>query len=88
MVDDCRILQPVMGHAADIDLVCTTPAAGEADVGLARLPRPVDHAADDGQRDRHGNVGKPLLQRRDRLDDVELLPRAGRAGDDVDAAPP
>jgi hypothetical protein len=32
------------------------------------------------------DVGQPLLQRFHRLDDVEALTGAGRAGDDVDAA--
>ena len=62
------------------------PAAGQPDVGFARFSRPVDDAADDRQRHRRRDVGEALLQRGDRLDDRELLPRAGWAGDDRDAA--
>ena len=47
MVDDVGVFQAVIGDAADIDLVGAVAAAGEADIGLARLARAVDDAADD-----------------------------------------
>ena len=39
VVDDIGVLQPVVGKPADIDLVGVVAAAGEADIGLARLAR-------------------------------------------------
>ena len=39
-------------------------AAGEADIGLARLARAVDDAADDRERHRRRDVREPLLQHR------------------------
>ncbi len=80
------VLQPMMRHARDIDLMRAVAAAGEADIGLARLAGAVDDAADDRERHRRGDVREPLLQHLDGLDDVEFLARAGRAGDDGDAA--
>ena len=63
-------------------------AAGEADIGFARFARAVDDAADD----RHGqwrrDVREPFLEPLDRLDDLELLPGAGRAGYHRDALAP
>ena len=50
VVDDVGVFQAVVGDAADIDLVGAVAAAGEADVGLARLARAVDDAADDRKR--------------------------------------
>ena len=41
VVDDVRVLQTVVGEAADIDLVGAVAAAGEADIGLARFARAV-----------------------------------------------
>ena len=41
------VLEPVVGDAAEIDLMRVVAAAGEADIGLARLARAVDDAADD-----------------------------------------
>src|SRR5215831_14910039 len=46
MVDDVGILQAVVGQTADIDLVGAVAATGQADIGLARLARAVDDAAD------------------------------------------
>ena len=86
VVDDVGILQPMVRHARDIDLVRAVAAAGEADVGLARLARAVHDAADHRHRHRRGDVGDALLQRLDGADHVVLLARAGRAGDEVDAA--
>src|SRR5262249_26083156 len=43
MVDDAGIPQPVVGDAAEIDLMRVVAAAGEADIGLARLAGPVDN---------------------------------------------
>ena len=50
VVDDVGVLQAVVGEAADVDLVGAVAAAGEADIGLARLARAVDDAADDRER--------------------------------------
>src|SRR5258708_5461577 len=88
VVDHALILQPVRCHAAEIDLMCVVAAAREADIGLARLARTVDDTADDGQGQRRRDVGQLLLADADRLDDVEILPRAGWARDDRHAAPP
>jgi hypothetical protein len=45
VVDDVGVLQAVVGEAADVDLVGAVAAAGEADVGFARLARAVGDAA-------------------------------------------
>ena len=86
MLDDILILQPVMLVAGDIDHMRVVAAAGEADIGFTRFAGTVDNAADDADRHRRGDVGDALFQRLDGLDDVEILPRTGRARDDVDAA--
>jgi hypothetical protein len=79
VVDDVGIFEAVIGEAADVDLVGAVAAAGEADVGLARLARAIDDATDgrDGQRRR--GVLKALLEPLDDIDDPELLAGAGRA---------
>src|SRR6476660_7106355 len=46
VVDDAGVLQPMVRHARDIDLVRAVAAAGEADVGLARLAVVVYDAGD------------------------------------------
>ncbi len=56
MIDDAGVLQAVMRYAGDIDLVRAVAAAGEADVGLARLARAVHDAADHRHRHRRGDV--------------------------------
>ena len=71
----------MVGEAADVDLVGAVAAAGEADIGLARLARTVDDAADHRQGQRRRDVGEALLEALDGLDDLELLAGAGRAGD-------
>src|SRR6185436_2478906 len=86
MVDDTGVLQPVVRYARDIDLVRAVAAAGEADIGFARLARSVHDAADHRHGHRRGDVRHALLQGLDGLDHVVLLARAGRAGNDVDAA--
>ena len=86
MVDDALVLQAVCRHAGKIDLMGIVAAAGETDVGLARLAGAVHHAADHRKGHRRGDVSQPRLQRLDGADDVKLLARAGRAGHDVDAA--
>uniref|UniRef100_A0A0N4ZLI6 LigA n=1 Tax=Parastrongyloides trichosuri TaxID=131310 RepID=A0A0N4ZLI6_PARTI len=72
--------------AGQIDHARALAAAGEADVGHQRFAGTVHDAADDRKAHRGGDMGQALLQRFDGLNDVEALPRAGRAGDDVDAA--
>jgi len=47
----------MVGEAAQIDLVRAVTAAGEADVGLARVARAVDDAADH----RHGERRRDVL---------------------------
>src|SRR5689334_11271567 len=76
----------VIGHPGQIDHVLAVAAAGDADVGLARLAWSVHHAAEDAERHRGLDVLQPLLERFDRADYVEALARAARAGDDPDAA--
>ena len=80
MVDDVGVFQAVVGEAADVDLVGAVAAAGEADVGLARLARAVDDAADDRDGQRRRDVREALLEPLDRLDDLEMLAGAGRCG--------
>src|SRR5215471_724999 len=58
VVDDVGVLQAVVGAAAEVDLVRAVAAAGEADIGLARLARAVDDAADD----RHRKWRRDVLQ--------------------------
>jgi hypothetical protein len=41
VVDDVGVFQAVVGDATDVDLVGSVAAAGEADVGFARLARPL-----------------------------------------------
>ena len=61
-------------------------AAGDADVGLARLAGAVDDAAEHRERQRHADMLEPLLERLDGADHIEALPCAARTGDDPDAA--
>ncbi len=64
------------------------PAAGDADVGLARLPRPVDHAAHDRDLQR---LFDAAVSRRTRsaLPETSIAgSAAGRAGDDLHALVP
>src|SRR5437763_11350422 len=86
MVDHVGILDMMIGDSGEIDHMLAVTAAGDADVGLARLARPVDDAAEHRERHRRADVAEPFLQRLDSADDVEALARAGRAGDDADAA--
>src|SRR6185436_20508096 len=86
MVDHVLVADMMVGDAGQIDHVLAVAAAGEADIGLARLARAVDDAAEDRKRHRCADVGEPLLERLDGADDVEALARAARAGDDADAA--
>jgi len=88
VVDNVSVFQAVVGEAADVDLVGAVAAAGEADVGLARLARAVDDAADDRQGERRRDVREALLESLDGLDDLELLAGAGRAGDHRHPTPP
>jgi hypothetical protein len=60
------------------------PTAGEADIGLARLARTIDHAADNRDRQWRGDMGEALFEALDRLNHFELLPGARRAGNDGD----
>ena len=61
-------------------------AAGDADVSLARFARSVDDTAEHRQRHRRLDMLQPLLERLDGTNHVEALARAGRAGDNADAA--
>src|SRR3546814_3531754 len=67
MIDDAVVLQAVVRHALDVDLVGAAPAAGEADVGHQRLAGAVHHAADHRDGHRRGDVGKALLEDLDGL---------------------
>src|SRR3546814_291404 len=86
MVDQLLVSDLVVGKAGHIDHVRALAAAGHADVGLARFAGAVDAAADPRYLHRRHDVLQALFQQFDGIDDLELLPRAGRAGDDVDAA--
>src|SRR5438876_8151355 len=79
MVDDIGVLQAVVGQAADIHLMGAVAAAGETDIGLARLARAVDDTTDDRRGQGWGDVREALLEPLDGLDDLELPSRAGRA---------
>ncbi len=69
--------------AADVKQVRLTP--GQTHIRLARLAGTVHHAADDGNVEVLYDVFQALLQSVHHLDHVEILARAGGAGDDVDA---
>src|SRR3546814_2104640 len=63
-------------------------AAGDADVGFARLAGAVDDAAEDRERHRGLDMLERILEPLHGADDVETLPRAARARHDADAAGP
>ena len=52
LVEHLLVVHLVVGLSGDIDHAGALAAAGEADVGVERLARAIDHAADDRQR--HG----------------------------------
>ena len=66
----------MMRNAGDIDLVGIRAATGEADVGFPRLAGSVNDTPQHTKRHRRTNMLQPLLQRLDRADHVETLPRA------------
>jgi SAM-dependent methyltransferase len=86
VIDQCFVFELINRLAVEIDHAGAGAAAGEANVGFARLTRSVHDAADNRQRHRGRNVLQPLFQDFDRLDDVETLPCAGWTGNDIDAA--
>src|SRR5688572_10817335 len=86
MVDHVGVLDMMVGDSGQIDHMLALAAAGDSDVGLARLAGAVDDAAEHRERHRRADMGEPLLQLLDGADDVEALAGAARAGDDADAA--
>ena len=62
-------------------------AAGNSDIGVARLTRAVDGAAHDRNTDRGLNGLKPALDFGGDAHQVNLGPTAGRAGNKLDAMP-
>src|SRR3546814_8467003 len=76
----------VVGDAREIDHVGAVAAAGDADIGLARLAGAVDDAAEHRPAHRRADVLEALLQFLDGADDVDAVPRATGAPDDADAA--
>src|SRR5688500_189273 len=86
MVDHVLVADMVVGDAGEVDHVLALAAAGDADVGLARLAGAVDDAAQYRQRHRRADVAEALLELLNGADDVEALAGAARAGDDADAA--
>ena len=60
-------------------------AAGQADVRFARLAGSVHHATDHGHVQGFEYIFKARFKRIDGLDDIELLARTRRAGDQIDA---
>ncbi|MBI3327572.1 MAG: SDR family NAD(P)-dependent oxidoreductase, partial [Nitrospinae bacterium] len=62
------------------DIVVAARSETEPD---PRLPGTIDDAADDGDIQRFGDVFQTLLQRIHGADDIEILPRAARTGDQV-----
>src|SRR4051812_47423278 len=86
MVDHVLVADMMVGDARQIDHMLPVAAAGDADVGLARLAGAVDDAAEHRERHWRADMAQPLLERLDGADDVEALARAGRAGDDADTA--
>jgi hypothetical protein len=62
--------------AGDIHHPSALAAAGEAQIGHQRFAWPVHDAADNGERDRLGDVGQARFELVHRFDDVEALPRA------------
>src|SRR3546814_10728895 len=79
MIDDAVVLQAVVRHALDVDLVGAAPAAGEADVGHQRLAGAVHHAADHRDGHRRGAVGKALLRSEEHTSELQSLMRISYA---------
>ena len=79
MIEHIVALDVVIGHPGEIDHVLAIAAAGYADVGLARFARAIDHAAEHRKAHRRLDVLEPLLERLNRANHVEALPRAARA---------
>src|SRR3546814_18508832 len=78
----------VVGDARQIDHMLAVAAAGDADVGFARLAGAVDDAAEDRERHRGLDMLERILEPLHGADDVDTLPRAARARHDADAAGP
>ena len=60
--EDVGVFEAVVGEAADVELVGAVAAAGEADIGLARLARAVDDTADDRHLQWRRDVREALLE--------------------------
>ena len=78
----------VLGHDGDVaaphEQVAALVAGGDAEVGLARLARPVDDAAHHGDLQRDLPLAERLHRPLGDLDHVDLGAPARRAGDEVD----
>ena len=91
-VDAARTaLRPgALGHRGHLDAVgeddALSPAAGDAEVGVARLFGAVHAAAHDRYADRRAVRAQTPLDRLGEADDVDLGAAAGRARDEVGAA--
>src|SRR3546814_8616122 len=86
MADHGGVGDMVVGDPRKEDHMLAVAAAGDADVGFARLAGAVDDAAQYRERHRGLDVAERLFERLDGADDVEPLARAAGAGDDADAA--
>ena len=86
MIDDIGVYDLVIGDAVEIDHVGAVAAAGETDVGLARLAWSVDDATDHRQGHGRGDMREPLFEQTHRLDHRKALARARWTRDDRHAA--
>src|SRR6185312_1104506 len=83
---DDRVLGHRLDHLAlDEDLPLAV-AGRDAEIGLPRLPRPVDHTTHHRDPQRHLHAREPGGDLVGELVDVDLRPPARRAGDDLQLA--
>ena len=77
---DQRLDHLALGHDGDVaalhEQVAALVAGGDAEVGLAGLARPVDHAAHDGDLQRDLAIAERLHRAVGDVDDVDLGPAA------------
>src|SRR5690606_28546248 len=84
-VDESFVVQLLCRFAVDVHEIVRR-AAGQADMSLLGFARAIDHATDHRDVHRHQQVVQAPFQLVHGLDHIEILPRAARAGDEVDPA--
>ena len=88
MIDELGVFQPVGRFSIEIDHAgaATRATAGEAHIRFARFAWTVHDTADDRERHRRGDMLQPVFQHAHSFNDIESLPRAGWARNDIDTA--